>query len=102
MIKHEKKISDLHEEVKNLQELVKIMTEKVSSLEQTPTFNNENKQPKETLKEAQDTEILFKCKQCKYECKKEIFMIKHKNTKHPSQVRDYNGTYQMDMKIRNP
>ena len=59
MIKHEKKISDLHEEVKNLQELVKIMKEKVSSLEQTPTFNNENKQQKETLKEAQDTETLF-------------------------------------------
>ena len=58
MIKHEKEISDLHEEVKNLQELVKIMTEKISSLEHTPTFNNENKQQKETLEEAQDTETL--------------------------------------------
>ena len=83
MIKHEKEISDLQEKVNNLQEVIRIMTEKLNNLEHTPKTGNE----KEKVKDAEDSEKVFKCKKCRYECKKEIFMIKHTNTKHPNEVK---------------
>ena len=46
------------------------MTENVNSFEQTPKMNNESEQSGKLFNEAQDSEVVLKCAQCKYECKK--------------------------------
>ena len=69
MIKHEQEISAINQELKNLQEIVKVMTEKVKSLEQIIRENNIRKH---MVEESFDPEVMLTCDQCTYECKKSI------------------------------
>ena len=69
MIKHEQEINAIKEEVKYLQEINKIMTEKVESLEQIIRDNSIGKHKEQMVEESFDAEVMLRCEQCTYECK---------------------------------
>jgi hypothetical protein len=89
MIKHEKEISDLKEEVKTHQEVIRVMTEKIKNLEESLKDYNKSEQITDIFEETED---MLKCKDCKYECKKETTMKKHQDSNHPKQTKDHKET----------
>ena len=83
MMKHEKDIQNLTEEVNMLKSLIQNMT-----LEMVKNIMNEvERKEKEKPKDGTDTEAslpkpVFKCEKCEYASDKEITLKKHMNTRH--------------------
>ena len=95
VIKHENEIKELTKDVKRLEDVLKNMTVHIETLvkalqssqqsenrnyPKTQDNDNENKDP--------ETEIVFRCEQCSFYCKKEVTLKKHVNTKHDRELQD--------------
>ena len=90
LMKHEKDIVNLVEEVKALKLSNEKITAEVSQKGDKYTKTMEKTKSKKDLEkdEALEAEEMFKCEKCNYRCRKEITLNKHMNTKHVNKNSD--------------
>ena len=70
MIKHKREICNVNEELTKLQELVKVLKEKVNNLEQVIEYNTKSEHRTEMLEATLEPEAMLKCKQCNMNARK--------------------------------
>ena len=81
IILKQQQITQLSEEVKSLKSLNQTPNNDIEVIEKVHV--NEDTKKDSLVKEVSDES--YKCDVCEYKCKSEITLIKHTNTKHPTQ-----------------